>query len=79
MLFHTAKLEKNIANKIVDSENKVEAEVTRKLAEIMEKHLATIQKQKRIVTKLMQDKETAKNKHQVSWKPIFGNNTFQSP
>lgn len=62
----TATLEKKIANKIVDTENKVESDVTRKLSEIMDKHLATIQKQKRTVTKLMQDKETAKSKHQVS-------------
>lgn len=66
LILPAAKLEKNIANKIVDSENKVEADVTRKLSEFMEKHLVGIQKQKRIVTKLMQDKETAKYKHQVT-------------
>lgn len=44
----------------------MEASVTRKLTDIMDKHLTTIQKQKRIVTKLMQDKETAKYKHQAA-------------
>lgn len=32
----------------------------------MDNHISTIQKQKRIVTKLMQDNESAKHKHQVS-------------
>lgn len=58
----TARLERSIANEIVDNEAKVEASVTRKLTDIMDKHLITIQKQKRIVTKLMQDKESAKYK-----------------
>lgn len=63
---YAARLERNIANEIVDNEQKVEQSVTRKLTEIVEKHLASIQKQKRIVTKLMQDKESAKYKHQAA-------------
>lgn len=61
-----ARLERSIANEIVDNEAKVEASVTRKLTDIMDKHLTTIQKQKRIVTKLMQDKESAKYKLQAA-------------
>lgn len=61
----TAKLEKNIATEIIDNEIKVELDVTKKLNTIMDNHISTIQKQKRIVTKLMQDNESAKHKHQV--------------
>lgn len=62
----TAKLEKNIAAEIVNNEINVENDVTKKLAIIMENHIGTIQKQKRTVTKLMQDNESAKHKYQVS-------------
>lgn len=33
----------------------------------MDKHIVTIQKQKRTVTKLMQENESAKHRHQVSF------------
>lgn len=62
----TARLERIIANEIVDNETRVEASVTRKLTDIMDRHLTTIQKQKRTVTRLMQEKETAKYKHQAA-------------
>lgn len=44
----------------------MENDVTKKLAAILENHIGTIQKQKRIVTKLMQDNESAKHKLQVN-------------
>lgn len=62
----TATLEKTIAAEIVNNEINVENDVTKKLAIIMENHIGTIQKQKRIVTKLMQDNESAKHKYQVN-------------
>lgn len=62
-----AKLEKNIAVEIINNEIHVENEVTKKLATILENHIGRIQKQKRIVTKLMQDNESAKHKFQVKW------------
>lgn len=65
-LFTSAKLERNIATEIVNNEINVENDVTKKLAVILENHIATIQKQKRIVAKLMQDNESAKHKYQVS-------------
>lgn len=61
----SAKLEKNIAAEIVNNEINVENDVTKKLAVILENHIGTIQKQKRIVTKSMQDNESAKHKYQV--------------
>lgn len=60
-----AKLEKNIAVEIVNNEINVENDVTKKLTTILETHIGRIQKQKRIVTKLMQDNESAKHKCQV--------------
>lgn len=65
VFYSTAKLEKNIAVEIVNNEVNVENDVTRKLSIILENHIGRIQKQKRIVTKLMQDNESAKNKYQV--------------
>ena len=62
---HAAKLEKNIAMEIVNNEVNVENDVTKKLTFILETHVGRIQKQKRIVTKLMQDNESAKHKCQV--------------
>lgn len=62
----TAKLERNIAVEIVNNEINVENDVTKKLATILENHIGTIQKQKRIVTKLIQDNESAKHKYQVN-------------
>lgn len=61
----TAKLEKTIAMEMVNNEINVENEVTRKLSLILDNHVTTIQKQKRLVTKLMQDNESAKHKYQV--------------
>lgn len=64
--FFTAKLEKHIAYEIVNNEINVENNVTKKMALILENNIATIQKQKRVVTKLMQDTESARHKHQVN-------------
>lgn len=50
---------------IVNNEVNVENDVTKKLTIILENHVGRIQKQKRIVTKLMQDNESAKHKYQV--------------
>lgn len=66
VLDNCAKLEKNIAAEMVENEISVESEVTKKLTNIMDKHITTILKQKRIVTKLMQDNESAKNKHMAA-------------
>lgn len=60
-----AKLEKNIAVEIINNEINVENDVTKKLAIILDNHIGRILKQKRIVTKLIQDNESAKNKYQV--------------
>lgn len=60
-----AKLEKNIAVEIINNEINVENDVTKKLTTILENHIGRIQKQKRIVNKLMQDNESAKHKYQV--------------
>lgn len=60
-----AELEKRIANEIVSHECNVENDVTKKLTNIMDTNISAIQKQKRIVTKLMQDNESAKHKYQV--------------
>lgn len=61
-------LEKNIASEIVKNEIGIEDNVTKKMAIILENNIATIQKQKRVVTKLMQDNESAKHKYQVNTK-----------
>lgn len=61
----SAELEKKIANEIVSNECNVENDVTKKLTNIMDTNISAIQKQKRIVTKLMQDNESAKHKYQV--------------
>lgn len=62
-----AKLEKNIAVEIINNEINVENDVTKKLSIILDNHIGRIQKQKRIVTKLIQDNESAKNKYQVNY------------
>lgn len=64
---NTATLEKNIASDIIDNECSVDQDVTKKLTNIMDKHIVTIQKQKRTVTKLMQENESAKHRHHVSF------------
>ncbi|KAJ6636168.1 Rho GTPase-activating protein 92B [Pseudolycoriella hygida] len=61
-----ADLEKRIASEIVSNECNVENDVTKKLTNIMETNISAIQKQKRIVTKLMQDNESAKHKYQAA-------------
>lgn len=63
VLENCAKLEKTIASEIISNEINVENDVTRRLAQIMDTHLSTIQKQKRIVTKLQQDSDSARNKY----------------
>lgn len=60
-------MEKNIAVEIINNEINVENDVTKKLSVILEHHVGRIQKQKRIVTKLIQDNESAKNKYQVNY------------
>lgn len=50
---------------IVNNEINVENDVTKKLSNVLDNHITTIQKQKRIVAKLMQDNESAKHKYQV--------------
>lgn len=72
-LFYTfsAKLEKNIANEIINNEINVENDVTKKLAVILDNHIGRIQKQKRIVTKLIQDNESAKHKYQVNYTQLI--------
>lgn len=57
-----AKLEKKIANDILDHETNIEGEVTKRLNGILETNLSSIQKHKRNVTKLTQENESAKNK-----------------
>lgn len=64
-MFCTAKLEKTIALEIVNNEINVENEVTKKLSVIFDSTV-TIQKQKRFVTRLMQEHESAKHKYQVN-------------
>ena len=59
-------MEKNIAVEIINNEINVENDVTKKLAIILDNHIGRIQKQKRIVTKLIQDNESAKHKYQVN-------------
>jgi hypothetical protein len=61
----TAKLEKTIACEIVNNEVNIENDVSKKLNTIIESHISTVQKQKRVVAKCHQDNETAKQKHQV--------------
>lgn len=65
VLENCSKLEKSIAGEIIKSEINVENDVTKKLATIMENHVSAIQKQKRLVNKLLQDNESAKHKYQV--------------
>lgn len=60
------KLEQDIARKIMDNEDHIEADVTKKLNNIIENHINVVQKQKRVVQKCHQDNETAKQKYQVS-------------
>lgn len=65
VLFIIARVEKTIATEIVSHEINVENAVTKKLTNILETNINTIQKQKRVVNKLMQDNKTAKQNLQV--------------
>uniref|UniRef100_A0A2M4A1K8 Putative rho gtpase-activating protein 92b n=1 Tax=Anopheles triannulatus TaxID=58253 RepID=A0A2M4A1K8_9DIPT len=58
-----ARVEKQIATEIVNSEVKVENSVSKNLNVIIERHLATIQKQKRVVTKCHQEYEASRQKY----------------
>lgn len=62
----TARVEKTIANEIVSHEVHIENDVSKKLNTIIDSHISTVQKQKRVVAKCHQDNEAAKQKHQVS-------------
>lgn len=62
----TARVEKTIANEIVNHEVNIENDVSKKLNTIIDSHITTVQKQKRVVAKCHQDNEAAKQKHQVS-------------
>lgn len=64
VLENCALLEKQIAADIIQNEIHVENDVTRRLTSVQETQLSTIQKQKRVVTKLQQDSDSARNKHQ---------------
>lgn len=68
VLEHCARLERSIASEIVANEISVETEVTRRLNQYQETHLNTIQKQKRTVTKLQQDSDSARHKYQTAIK-----------
>lgn len=61
---------------IVNNEVNVENDVTKKLGIILENHIGRIQKQKRIVTKLMQDNESAKHKCQVIYTTTLCNHRY---
>ncbi|XP_055634989.1 rho GTPase-activating protein gacI-like isoform X2 [Toxorhynchites rutilus septentrionalis] len=58
-----ARLEKTIASEIVTSELSVENSVSKNLNDIIERHLATIHKQKRTVSKCHQEYEATRQKY----------------
>uniref|UniRef100_A0A182UN74 Rho-GAP domain-containing protein n=1 Tax=Anopheles merus TaxID=30066 RepID=A0A182UN74_ANOME len=58
-----ARVEKRIATEIVNNEVNVENSVSKNLNDIIERHLSTIQKQKRVVTKCHQEYETSRQKY----------------
>uniref|UniRef100_A0A2M4CQG6 Putative rho gtpase-activating protein 92b n=1 Tax=Anopheles darlingi TaxID=43151 RepID=A0A2M4CQG6_ANODA len=58
-----ARVEKRIATEIVNNEVNVENSVSKNLNDIIERHLATIQKQKRVVTKCHQEYEASRQKY----------------
>lgn len=64
VLDNCAQLERKIASEVIRNEINVENDVTRQLSLVQETHLSTIQKQKRIVTKLQQDSDSARHKYQ---------------
>lgn len=58
-----ARLEKTVASEIITNEVSVENSVSKNLNDIIERHLATIQKQKRIVGKCHQEYEATRQKY----------------
>lgn len=72
----TARLEKTIANEIVTHEVNIENDVSKKLNTIIESHITTVQKQKRVVAKCHQDNEAAKQKYQVRLSLLRSLDTF---
>ncbi|CRL02743.1 CLUMA_CG015861, isoform A [Clunio marinus] len=64
ILDYCGKLEKTIASEIVKNEMNIESDVSKKLNSIIESHITTVQKQKRVVAKCHQDNEAAKQKLQ---------------
>uniref|UniRef100_A0A182UD43 Rho-GAP domain-containing protein n=1 Tax=Anopheles melas TaxID=34690 RepID=A0A182UD43_9DIPT len=58
-----ARVEKRIATEIVNNEVNVENSVSKNLNDIIERHLSTIQKQKRVVTKCHQEYEASRQKY----------------
>ncbi|XP_058452573.1 rho GTPase-activating protein gacI-like isoform X2 [Malaya genurostris] len=63
VLDRCARLEKTVASEIVNNEINVENSVSKNLNDIIERHLATIQKQKRIVSKCHQEYEATRQKY----------------
>lgn len=61
-----ARLEKTIASEIINNEMNIENSVSKNLNDIIERHLATIQKQKRTVSKCHQEYEATRQKYDVS-------------
>lgn len=62
----SARLEKTIASEIVTNELSVENSVSKNLNDIIERHLSTIHKQKRTVSKCHQEYEATRQKYDVS-------------
>ncbi|XP_055588583.1 uncharacterized protein LOC129740950 [Uranotaenia lowii] len=58
-----ARLEKTIASEVVNNEVNVENSVSKNLNDIIERHLATIQKQKRTVSKCQQEYDATRQKY----------------
>lgn len=63
VLDKSARLEKTIASEIITNEVSVENSVSKNLNDIIERHLATIQKQKRTVSKCHQEYEATRQKY----------------
>ncbi|XP_053692707.1 rho GTPase-activating protein 92B-like [Sabethes cyaneus] len=72
-----ARLEKTVASEIINNEMNVENSVSKNLNDIIERHLATIQKQKRIVGKCHQEYEATRQKYDSAQRNSdqFGNQT----
>lgn len=63
VLDRSARLEKTIASEIINNEMNIENSVSKNLNDIIERHLATIQKQKRTVSKCHQEYEATRQKY----------------